>query len=34
MNPGARREESERGRGQPFVLLFSGRRVLVVVLNQ
>jgi hypothetical protein len=34
MNPGARREEPERGRGQPFVPLFSGRRVLVVVFNQ
>lgn len=34
MNPSARWEEPERGRGQPFVPLFSGRRVLVVVFNQ
>ncbi len=34
MNPGARWEEPEQGRGQPFVPLFSGRRVLVVVFNQ
>jgi hypothetical protein len=33
MNLGARREEPEQGRGQPFVPLFSGRRVLVVVLT-
>ena len=34
MNPSARREKPEQGRGQPFVPLFSGRRVLVVVFNQ
>jgi hypothetical protein len=34
MNPGARRGGAGAGRGQPFVPLFSGRRVLVVVFNQ
>ena len=34
MNPAPAGEEPEQGRGQPFVPLFSGRRVLVVVFNQ
>ena len=34
MNPAPAGEEPEQRRGQPFVPLFSGRRVLVVVFNQ
>ena len=34
MNPAPAGEEPEQGRSQPFVPLFSGRRVLVVVFNQ
>jgi hypothetical protein len=33
MNPAPAGEEPEQGRGQPFVPLFSVRRVLVVVFN-
>jgi hypothetical protein len=34
MIPAPAGEEPEQGRGQPFVPLFSGRRVLVVVFNE
>jgi hypothetical protein len=34
MTPAPAGEEPEQGRGQPFVPLFSGRRVLVVVFNE
>ncbi|MBV8797662.1 MAG: hypothetical protein JO136_22220 [Hyphomicrobiales bacterium] len=34
MTPAPAGEEPEQGRGQPFVPLFSGRRVVVVVFNE
>ena len=34
MTPAPAGEEPEQGRGQPFVSLFSGRRVLIVVFNE
>ncbi len=34
MSPAPAGEEPEQERGQPFVPLFSGRRVLVVVFNE